>query len=49
MLGVFIGGVVTGVVISFGGALFGVGFYIALREGIKQQVEKEEKGLGKCS
>lgn len=45
MVAVFFWGIITGVGISFVGALFGVGFYVALREGITKQLneEKQEK------
>jgi len=37
---VFFWGIVTGVGITFVGALFGVGFYVALREGITKQLNE---------
>lgn len=43
MVWVFFWGIVTGVGISFVGALFGVGFYVALREGIDKQLNEGEK------
>jgi hypothetical protein len=44
MVWIFFWGIVTGVGISFVGALFGVGFYIALREAfIKQLNEKKQE------
>jgi small basic protein len=44
MIWVFFWGVVTGVGIAFVGALFGVAIYLATRDAIKQQDEKNEEG-----
>ena len=43
MTWIFFWGIVTGVGISFVGALFGVGFYVALREGIIKQLNEGEQ------
>lgn len=43
MIWVFFWGIVTGVGISFVGALFGVGFYVALREGVTKQLNEEKR------
>jgi hypothetical protein len=43
MIWTFFWGVVTGVGISFVGALFGAAVYLAVKEAEKQQVEKNDK------
>lgn len=45
MVWIFFWGAVTGVCVSFAGALFGAAFYAALREGIVKQLDegKQEK------
>lgn len=44
MIWIFFWGVVTGVGITFVGALFGVALYLAAKDESNQQVEKNEEG-----
>jgi hypothetical protein len=43
MIWIFFWGIVTGVIVSFVGALFGMALYVALRESITKQLNEKEQ------